>query len=133
MENDTFNEADNDMDDDDGEEIPRVPKAAKAGAKNGAKNGASKASTAAKDSERKKRELITMGKAKGFLTYDEVNEHMPESIVSSDQMDDWLSAFSGEGIEIVDSSSKLKVTEKGDAESEEEEEDVEAATTKKEE
>src|SRR6266404_9012575 len=132
MEDDTFNDS-ADMDDDDGEEIPRTPKAAKAGAKNGAKNGAGKPATSAKESERKKRELITMGKAKGFLTYDEVNEHMPENIVSSDQMDDWLSAFSGEGIEIVDSSSKLKVTEKGDAESEEEEEDVEAATSKKEE
>ena len=66
-----------------------------------------------KESERKKRELITMGKAKGFLTYDEVNEHMPENIVSSDQMDDWLSAFSGEGIEIVDSSSKVKVGAQG--------------------
>src|SRR5215471_6581929 len=121
MQDDTFdNESDRDMDDDDGEEIPRVPK-------NGAsKNGAGKkASAAQKESERKKRELINMGKAKGFLTYDEVNEHMPESIVSSDQMDDWLSAFSGEGIEIVDSSSKIKVAEKGDAEADEEEEYVE--------
>jgi len=63
----------------------------------------------AKDHERKKRELITMGKAKGFLTYDEVNEHMPENILSSEQMDDWLSAFSGEGIEIVDEKSKIEV------------------------
>src|SRR6266404_4286114 len=131
MEDDTFNDS-ADMDDDDGEEIPRTPKAAKAGAKNGAKNGAGKPATSAKDSERKKRELITMGKAKGFLTYDEVNEHMPENIVSSDQMDDWLSAFSGEGIEIVDSSSKLKVTEKGEAEAEEEDEDVETTSSKKE-
>src|SRR6185369_15444499 len=71
----------------------------------------------------------------GFLTYDEVNEHMPENIISSDQMDDWLSAFSGEGIEIVDSSSKLKVAEKGDAEAqndEEEEEGAEAASKKEE-
>ncbi len=122
MENDTFdNESDNDDTDD--EEVPRTPRPPK--------NGAApkkKAATSSKESERKKRELITMGKAKGFLTYDEVNEHMPENIVSSDQMDDWLSAFSGEGIEIVDSSSKLKVAEKGegaDAE-EEEEEEVEA-------
>src|ERR1700749_856674 len=124
MEDDTFNEAESDMDDDDGEEIPRVPKPAK----NGAKNGASKAASSNKESERKKRELITMGKAKGFLTYDEVNEHMPENIVSSDQMDDWLSAFSGEGIEIVDSSSKIKVQkgESAEAESEEEEEEAEA-------
>ena len=117
MEHDTFdNESDNDMDDDDAEEVPRAPKPPK--------NGTSKKSSAAhKESERRKRELITMGKAKGFLTYDEVNEHMPENIVSSDQMDDWLSAFSGEGIEIVDSSSKLKVAQKGEGESDAEEEE----------
>src|ERR1044071_10176847 len=120
MNHDFDNDNDNDMDDDDGEEVPRTPKAPKNGAAK-----ASKKSSANKESERKKRELITMGKAKGFLTYDEVNEHMPENIISSDQMDDWLSAFSGEGIEIVDSSSKMKVAEKGDTE-EEEEEDVEA-------
>src|SRR5882672_5260638 len=130
MEDDTFSDQSDDMDDDDGEEIPRTPKPPKNGAA-----ASSKKSAAAKESEKKKRELITMGKAKGFLTYDEVNEHMPESIVSSDQMDDWLSAFSGEGIEIVDSSSKLKVTEKnGESEAEEEDSDeVETATSKKEE
>jgi RNA polymerase primary sigma factor len=130
MEDDTFTDESDSMDDDDGEEIPRTPKPPKNGAA-----AASKKSAAAKESEKKKRELITMGKAKGFLTYDEVNEHMPESIVSSDQMDDWLSAFSGEGIEIVDSSSKLKVTEKnGESEAEEEEADeVETAASKKEE
>ncbi len=130
MEDDTFSDQSDDMDDDDGEEIPRTPKPPKNGAA-----AASKKSAAAKESEKKKRELITMGKAKGFLTYDEVNEHMPESIVSSDQMDDWLSAFSGEGIEIVDSSSKLKVTEKN-GESEEADEDsdeVETTASKKEE
>jgi RNA polymerase primary sigma factor len=131
MVDDTFSDESDTMDDDDGEEIPRTPKPPKNGAAATAKKSA-----AAKESEKKKRELITMGKAKGFLTYDEVNEHMPESIVSSDQMDDWLSAFSGEGIEIVDSSSKLKVSEKnGEAEAEEEDSDeVEAAAaTKKEE
>src|SRR3954466_14593254 len=129
MEDDTFSDESDDMDDDDGEEIPRTPKPPKNGAA-----AASKKSAAAKESERKKRELITMGKAKGFLTYDEVNEHMPESIVSSDQMDDWLSAFSGEGIEIVDSSSKLKVGQKDGAEAEaaEEEEDEEAEAKKEE-
>src|SRR6188472_1788409 len=110
MNHDFDNDNDNDMDDDDGEEVPRAPKPPK----NGAAAKAPKKSSN-KESERKKRELITMGKAKGFLTYDEVNEHMPENIISSDQMDDWLSAFSGEGIEIVDSSSKLKVAGKGEA------------------
>src|SRR3954468_5440473 len=87
-----------------------------------------------KESERKKRELITMGKAKGFLTYDEINDHMPENIVSSDQIDDWLSTLGGEGIEVVDSASQVKVSEKRsdeDGEEEEEEEGAEGATTAK--
>src|SRR4029079_5279401 len=125
MNHDFDNDTDNDMDDDDAEDVPRAPKAPK----NGAPKATKKSSN--KESERKKRELITMGKAKGFLTYDEVNEHMPENIVSSDQMDDWLSAFSGEGIEIVDSSSKLKVAEKGDAEAESEDEEEAAETASK--
>src|SRR5579862_2984123 len=132
MEHDTF-ENENDNDDMDDEEVPRTPRAPKP-AKNGA-HATAKKSSASKESERKKRELITMGKAKGFLTYDEVNEHMPENIVSSDQMDDWLSAFSGEGIEIVDSSSKVKIQkgENAEAESEEEDEEEAAAAAKKEE
>jgi len=84
---------------------------------------AAKKGASSKESERKKRELITMGKAKGFLTYDEVNDHMPENIVSSDQIDDWLSTLGGEGIEIVDASTQVKVEEKTpavEAESEEE-------------
>src|SRR4029077_12395419 len=131
MNHDFDNDNDNDMDDDDAEEVPRTPKPPK----NGAAAKAPKKSSN-KESERKKRELITMGKAKGFLTYDEVNEHMPENIISSDQMDDWLSAFSGEGIEIVDSSSKLKVAGKGeaaDAEAADDDEAEEAEAAKKEE
>ena len=126
MNHDFDSDNDNEMDDDDGEEVPRTPKPPK----NGAAAKAPKKSS--NKGERKKRELITMGKAKGFLTYDEVNEHMPENIISSDQMDDWLSAFSGEGIEIVDSSSKLNFAEKGDTEAaaEEDEDETEAASNK---
>ncbi len=57
--------------------------------------------TRERDSERQKQKLITMGKAKGFVTYDEVNSHMPEEIVSSDQIDDWLSTLGDEGIEVA--------------------------------
>ncbi|HWM85939.1 MAG TPA: sigma-70 family RNA polymerase sigma factor, partial [Kofleriaceae bacterium] len=52
--------------------------------------------------------LIELGKSKGYLTYDEVNNMMPVDIVSSDQIDDWLSALGEEGIEIVDSASQFK-------------------------
>src|SRR2546430_2805049 len=52
--------------------------------------------------ERSKQKLISMGKQKGYVTYDEVNDAMPEEIVSSDQIDDWLSTLGDEGIEVVD-------------------------------
>jgi RNA polymerase primary sigma factor len=55
-----------------------------------------------RDSERQKQKLISMGKQKGYVTYDEVNDAMPEEIVSSDQIDDWLSTLGDEGIEVVD-------------------------------
>jgi RNA polymerase primary sigma factor len=90
---------------------------------------AAKKGSANKESERKKRELITMGKAKGFLTYDEVNDHMPENIVSSDQIDDWLSTLGGEGIEIVDASNQVKVEDKAPAAEAEAEEEAEAEPT----
>ncbi|MCC6998017.1 MAG: RNA polymerase sigma factor RpoD [Deltaproteobacteria bacterium] len=65
------------------------------------------------DQRRTKQQLITMGKAKGYLTYDEVNDNMPVDIVSSDQIDDWLSALGEEGIAIVDSNSPVRVADKG--------------------
>src|SRR6187397_1375018 len=64
------------------------------------------AKSPARGSSRQK--LIELGKSKGYLTYDEVNDNMPDDIVSSDQIDDWLSALGEEGIEIVDSASQFK-------------------------
>src|ERR1700743_501538 len=55
-----------------------------------------------RDTERQKQKLISMGKQKGYVTYDEVNDAMPEEIVSSDQIDDWLSTLGDEGIEVED-------------------------------
>jgi RNA polymerase primary sigma factor len=52
--------------------------------------------TSAKD------KLIELGKQKGFVTYDEVNDAMPEDVVSTDQIDSWLSALGDHGIEVVD-------------------------------
>jgi RNA polymerase primary sigma factor len=47
--------------------------------------------------------LITIGKQKGFLTYDEVNDALPSDIVSLDQLDDIMMMFGAMDIEIVDS------------------------------
>ncbi|MCG8418697.1 MAG: RNA polymerase sigma factor RpoD [Proteobacteria bacterium] len=49
------------------------------------------------------RKLIELGMSKGFVTYDEVNDHMPDDVISSEQIDHWLSVLGEQGIEIVDS------------------------------
>ena len=64
----------------------------------------------AKRQERKEiQQLIDLGKEKGFLTYDEVNEVLPTDIVSSDQIEDVMSMFGEHDIEIVDSAAKVRL------------------------
>ena len=41
----------------------------------------------------KVQQLITLGKEKGFLTYNEVNDVLPADIVSPDQVDDLMGMF----------------------------------------
>ena len=54
------------------------------------------------------RQLITMGKEKGYLLYEEVNDMLPSEISSSDELDDIFSMFGSMGIEVVDSEHKLR-------------------------
>ena len=49
------------------------------------------------------KQLISIGKEKGYLLYDEVNEILPADITSSEELDDLFSTFSSAGIEVVDS------------------------------
>ncbi len=49
------------------------------------------------------RQLISIGKEKGYLLYDEVNELLPSQITSSDELDDLFNIFGSAGIEVVDS------------------------------
>jgi RNA polymerase primary sigma factor len=53
--------------------------------------------------------LIDRGKTKGFLTYDEVNDGLPDHIVNSDQLDDLMSLFGEMDIKIVDSSADIPI------------------------
>ena len=65
------------------------------------------------------RQLISIGKEKGYLLYDEVNELLPAEITSSDELDDLFSAFGSAGIEVVDSEQKYredKLLERGEGE-----------------
>ncbi|MDX9719255.1 MAG: RNA polymerase sigma factor RpoD [Myxococcota bacterium] len=47
--------------------------------------------------------LIEVGKEKGFLTYEEFNDALPEELVSGDAIDEMLELFNEMDIEIVDS------------------------------
>ena len=49
------------------------------------------------------RQLIELGKEKGYLLYDEVNELLPANITRSDLLDELFTAFGHAGIEVVDS------------------------------
>jgi len=51
-------------------------------------------------------QLIDLGKEKGFLTYDEVNDILPADMVSSEQLDDVMSMFGEMDIEVVDAERK---------------------------
>src|SRR5215471_7803487 len=46
--------------------------------------------------------LIELGKERGFLTYEDINEALPDDITSADQIDDVLSVFDELDIEIVE-------------------------------
>jgi RNA polymerase primary sigma factor len=52
------------------------------------------------------RQLINMGKEKGYLLFDEVNELLPTEITSSDELDDLFNTFGSAGIEVIDSDQK---------------------------
>ncbi len=49
------------------------------------------------------RQLINIGKEKGYLLYDEVNELLPAEITSSEELDDLFNQFGSAGIEVLDS------------------------------
>lgn len=54
------------------------------------------------------KQLIDIGKEKGFLTFDEVNDILPPDI-ATDQIEDVMGMFGDMDIEIVDSAQKVKI------------------------
>ncbi len=82
----------------------------------------------------KVKQLISMGKEKGYLTYDEVNDLLPPDIVSSDQIDDLMMMFGEMEIDVVDAPHKVKLgkqREEAERLPMEEELDIEAEGTGK--
>src|SRR5499425_3352880 len=53
------------------------------------------------------KKLIDLGKEKGYLTYDDVNDMLPAEVVSPDQIDDVMSIFGEMDIEVVDSNQRV--------------------------
>ena len=53
--------------------------------------------------------LINVGKEKGYLTYDDLNNVLPPEVISSEQIDNIMMMFGEMDIEVVDAAHKLKV------------------------
>jgi RNA polymerase primary sigma factor len=71
------------------------------------------------------KKLVDVGKEKGYLTYDEVNNLIPRDVHSPDDLDDLLTTIGTQGIDVLEGPSKLPssaLDKKFDAELEEGEE-----------
>ncbi|HDP25222.1 MAG TPA: RNA polymerase sigma factor RpoD [Deltaproteobacteria bacterium] len=55
--------------------------------------------------------LIAMGKSKGFLTYDEVNDALPDDLLTPGDLDDVMDLFTEKDIQLVDNEDDLEPDE----------------------
>ena len=53
--------------------------------------------------------LIDIGKDKGYVTYEELNDDLPDDIVSSDHIDDVMMMFEELDIMVIDEASKGEI------------------------
>jgi len=73
--------------------------------------------------------LIALGKERGFLTYGEINDHLPDDLVDAEQIESIISTFNGMGIKVFDeapSTEDVLLNEGGGAAVDEEEVEEEA-------
>ncbi|MEM9311453.1 MAG: RNA polymerase sigma factor RpoD [Pseudomonadota bacterium] len=81
------------------------------------------------------KKLMTKGKKKGYLTYDELNEALPSGEMSPDQIEDIQTALSEMGVQIVENDEEAEAEAEAEAEVEEmsvgEDDAEEKAATKK--
>jgi RNA polymerase primary sigma factor len=81
-----------------------------------------------KESSKEVKKLIDLGKEKGYLTYDDVNDMLPAEAVSPDQIEDVMSIFGEMDIEVVDSNQRVTLGGAGDEISDDDEEEKEHET-----
>ncbi|HRG15955.1 MAG TPA: RNA polymerase sigma factor region1.1 domain-containing protein, partial [Pseudomonadota bacterium] len=53
-----------------------------------------------RDQQSEIKQLITKGKEQGYLTYAEVNDHLPDDIVDPEQIEDIIGMINDMGIEV---------------------------------
>ncbi len=58
------------------------------------------------------KELLVLGKEKGYLLYDEVNDTLPDDIQSAEELDVIFELFGNAGIEVIDSEQQFDVTQR---------------------
>jgi RNA polymerase primary sigma factor len=72
------------------------------------------------------KKLISLGKEKGFLTYDELNSTLPAEVVSSEQFGSIMTMFGEMDIEIVDAPEGERIRKARDTEESNEDVEIEA-------
>ena len=55
-------------------------------------------------------DLLELGKEKGFLTYDEINEGLPEDMVTPEELDELYQAMANLGVELLDGENKIQTS-----------------------
>ncbi len=58
------------------------------------------------------KELISLGKERGYLLYDEINDALPDHIDSSRDLDSIFDLFGNDGIEVIGSEQQLKAVKR---------------------
>jgi RNA polymerase primary sigma factor len=76
-----------------------------------------------KENSKEVKKLIDLGKEKGYLTYDDVNDMLPAEAVSPDQIEDVMSIFGEMDIEVVDANQRVTLGAAGDDAAEEDEDE----------
>jgi RNA polymerase primary sigma factor len=74
-----------------------------------AKKSADKPKSTAKITAKAIKTLLTRGKKQGYLTYDEINELLPEDMLFSEQIDETLMLFYANNIDIIEAKHQKKV------------------------
>ena len=96
-----------DFDDTDVEIIPELKPAPKRGGKRGKGDKEAPARSQMTPEEQEARRnrlkvLIKLGKERGYLTYGEINDHLPDDLVDAEAIDGIISTFSDMGISVYD-------------------------------